>query len=209
MLWKVIAFFLFSIFLFVIGLWLGSLQSEWAKPENRDAVAYLAMIGGWVSGIATSIAVIISLYVTYQTSQINIENVYLSFEKALVLHNRDIKFKIVVKNNKPLVVYCNRILIAISGSKKAVNISKTYYNKGALPYTLNHLGEEYQFIFDTRYNHLWSGIFSNLENSGKPKFNKGYIIVETAMKQYRLKMPKEFLLELRKTYAEHQVRRSR
>ncbi|HCD5376680.1 TPA: hypothetical protein NBW92_001626, partial [Klebsiella pneumoniae] len=138
-----------------------------------------------------------------------IENVYLSFEKALVLHDRDIKFKIVVKNNKPLVVYCNRILITISGSKKAVNISKANYNKGTLPYTLNHLGEEYQFIFDTRYNHLWSGVFSSLEKGGKPKFNKGYIIVETAMKQYRLKMPKEFLLELRKTYAEHQVRRSR
>lgn len=80
MIWKIVAAVISGVFIFVLGLWLGSLQAEWSKPENASAVAYLSMIGGWVSGIATSLAVIISLYATYQASQSNVEKVQIKLE---------------------------------------------------------------------------------------------------------------------------------
>lgn len=201
MLWKVITFLLVGICIFVIGLWLGSVQAEWAKPENKDAVAYLAMVGGWVSGIATSIAVIISLYATYQSSQSNVESVKLLFERIPAINKEDIGINIVVKNVKPVTVHFQKMFIAVEGSKASADISKLQRGGNLIPYALYQLGEKWEFAFNTHYSPQWALVFSQLESGGEPNFKKGFFILESAMKQYRLKMPDEFLQELSKKHS--------
>ncbi|EKL2976516.1 hypothetical protein PQ364_004374, partial [Salmonella enterica] len=102
MLWKVITFVLVGVCIFVLGLWLGSIQAEWSKPEHKDAVAYLTMLGGWVSGIATSFAVIISLYATYQSSQNNIEKLTLSYKSYPSDNNENHCAVVEVKNMRSI-----------------------------------------------------------------------------------------------------------
>lgn len=205
MLWKVITFLLVGVCIFVLGLWLGSIQAEWAKPENRDAVAYLAMVGGWVSGIATSIAVIISLYATYQSSQSNVESVRILFENIPAIDKKDMGVNLVVKNVKPVTVHCLKMFIAVEGSKASADISKLKRGGAPIPYALYQLGEKWEFAFYTHYSPQWALIFSQLENGGEPNFKKGFFILESAMKQYRLKMPNEFLQELRQKYSVYKL----
>ena len=152
MLWKVITFLLVGVCIFVLGLWLGSVQAEWAKPENKDAVAYLAMVGGWVSGIATSIAVIISLYATYQSSQSNVESVRILFENIPAIDKEDMGVNIVVKNVKPVTVHCLKMFIAVEGSKASADISKLKRGGDPIPYALYQLGEKWEFAFYTHYS---------------------------------------------------------
>lgn len=200
MLMKIISFLLVGVCVFVMGLWLGSIQTEWAKPENKDAVAYLAMIGGWVSGIATSIAVIISLYATYQASQSNVENVQLSFERIPALNKEDECTNIVVKNMKPVSVHILKVFIAVDGSKVSADISRLKRGGYSMPHTLHQTGEKWEFAFYTHYSPQWALIFSQLDSGGALRFKKGFFIIETAMKQYRLKMPDDFLQTLRSRY---------
>lgn len=200
MIWKMIALVFVGFFIFVLGLWLGSIQSEWAKPEYKDAVAYLTMIGGWVSGIATSLAVVISLYATYQASQSNVENVQLSLEVIPAINKNDIGTSIIVKNMKPVTVHILKVFIAIDGSKVSADISFLKRGGYPIPHALYQLGEKWEFAFYTHYSPQWAAIFSKLESGGGLTFKKGFFIIESAMKQYRLKMPNDFLNLLRERY---------
>lgn len=200
MIWKIISLVLVGFFIFVLGLWLGSIQAEWAKPENKDAVAYLAMIGGWVSGIATSVAVIISLYATYQSSQSNAENIQVSYEVFPAIEKKDIGTNIIVKNVRPVTVHILKVFIAIDGSKVSADISFLKRGGYPIPHALYQLGEKWEFAFYTHYSPQWATIFSKLESGGELTFKKGFFIIESAMKQYRLKMPSDFLNLLRTRY---------
>ncbi|WP_342323490.1 hypothetical protein AAEY27_03255 [Kosakonia sp. BYX6] len=198
--WKIITFIMTGVFIFVLGLWLGSFQTEWAKPENKDAVAYLAMIGGWVSGMATLFAVIISLYASYQASQSNVEQVQLSLEVIPAIDKNDIGTNIIVKNMKPITVHILKIFIAIDGSKASAEISDLKRGGGPIPHALYQLGEKWEFAFYTHYSPQWAAIFSKLESGGGLTFKKGFFIIESAMRQYRLKMPSDLLNMLRTKY---------
>lgn len=208
MIWKVIALVFVGFFMFVLGFWLGSIQSELAKPEYKDAVAYLAMIGGWVSGIATSIAVIISLYATYQASQSNVESVQLSLEAFPAIDKNDIGTNIIVKNMKPVTVHILKVFIAVDDSKVSADISFLKRGGCPIPYALYQLGEKWEFAFYTD-SPRWDGVFSKLESGGELTFKKGFFIIESAMKQYRLKMPGYFLDSLRARYEPFEAKKRR
>lgn len=210
MIWKVIALVFVCFFIFVLGLWLGlwlgSIHSEWAKLEYKDAVAYWTMIGGWVSGIATSIAVVISLYATYQASQSNVENVQLSLEAIPGIDKDDKGINIVVKNMKSVTVSILRVFIAVDGSKVSADINFLKRGGRPIPDTLCQLGEKWEFAFYTD-NPRWDDIFSKLESGGGLTFKKGFFIIESAMKQYRLKIPGYFLDSLRARYESFEAKK--
>ena len=193
MLWKIITLVLISVFIFVLGLWLGSIQAEWASSEHSNAVAYLAMIGGWVSGIATSIAVIISLYATYQASQNNVEKLSLVYKPYLSNDLENYCANVEVKNLRPVTAHIQDFCIEISGLDGEVNISKL--KSGGLPvkHSLHKLGEVWEFAFFPSTINSTLRLYSNPEGKGVPTFKKGSFIVKTTMNEYRLNMPKELL----------------
>ncbi|MCN7818029.1 hypothetical protein MLN81_18000 [Escherichia coli] len=205
MLWKIISFLLVGICIFVFGLWLGSIQAEWAKPEHKDAVAYLAMIGGWVSGIATSVAVIISLYATYQASQNNIEKLSLTYEPYPSNDPDLFCANIKVKNLRPVAAHIQEFCLEISGLDGQININKL--KAGGLPvkHALYQLGEVWEFAFYPHSTHSNLRFYVDIKLRGEPTFKKGFFVVKTTMKQYRLKMPKD-LLDIMKESYEKQIK---
>lgn len=208
MIWKIVAALIISVFIFVLGLWLGSLQAEWSKPENTSAVAYLSMVGGWVSGIATSLAVIISLYATYQASQSNVEKIQIKLESIPARIFEDELTKISIKNMRPIAVHILKIFIAVDGSKKSADISFVRRGADPMPYALYQLGEKWEFAFNIYYNAQWISIFTTLESGGQPSFKKGFFIIESAMKQYRIEMSDHVLGSIRSKYEAFKEERS-
>lgn len=200
MIWKIVAAVISGVFIFVLGLWLGSLQAEWSKPENASAVAYLSMIGGWVSGIATSLAVIISLYATYQASQSNVEKIHLQLKTIPEKFWQDESTKIIVKNMCPVAVHILKIFITVDGSKTSTDISFIKRGEDPIPHALYQLGEKWEFSFNTNSSAQWASIFTKLERGGQPSFKSGFFILESAMKQYRLEMSEHFLSLIRSRY---------
>ncbi|CAH5902446.1 hypothetical protein RJO21_002744 [Enterobacter hormaechei] len=200
MLWKVITFVLVGVCIFALGLWLGSIQAEWSKPEHKDAVAYLAMIGGWVSGIATSIAVIISLYATYQSSQNNIEKLSLSYKPYPSDNNESYCANVEVKNMRSVPAHIREFCIEVSGVGGQLNMNKLKANGLSIPYSLYQIGEIWEFAFYPDASQRNMKFYHELSVNGSPTFRSGFFVVKTSMKQYKLRMPKVLLRMMKASY---------
>lgn len=200
MLLKIVSLLLVGVCLFVLGLWLGSIQTEWAKPEHKDAVAYLAMIGGWVSGIATSIAVVISLHATYQSSQNNIEKVALTFKPYPGDGKESYCANIEVKNMRSVPAHIQEFCLEISGVDGQFNINQLKAGGLPLPYSLYQVGEQWEFAFYPYVNMTNLKFYEKLNASGTPTFRRGFFVIKTSMKQYKLKMPKNLLTMMKDSY---------
>ncbi|EOV8465178.1 hypothetical protein ACOSC7_003410 [Escherichia coli] len=205
MLWKVITFVLVGVCIFVLGLWLGSIQAEWSKPEHKDAVAYLTMIGGWVSGIATSIAVIVSLYATYQSSQNNIEKLALFYKPYLSDNNENYCANVEVKNMRSVSAHIQEFCLEISGVDGHININKLKANGLRIPYSLCQIGEVWEFAFYPAASQKNMKFYHELSVNGSPTFRSGFFVVKTSMKQYKLRIPK-VLLRMMKANYEKQIK---
>ena len=212
MLWKIISFLLVGICMFAFGLWLGSIQAECAKPEHKDAVAYLAMIGGWVSGIATSVAVIISLYATYQASQNNVEKLSLTYKPYSSVDKENYCANIEVVNLRSVPVHIQEFCLEFSGINNHFNINELKANGKEIPYSLYQVGEKWEFAFYPFAKPGNMRFYKSLSENGNPSFRSGFFVVKTSMKQYKLRMPNELLeimkisyekqMEIRKNYKE-------
>ncbi|HHC0157098.1 TPA: hypothetical protein ACOR94_000532 [Salmonella enterica] len=205
MLWKVITFVLVGVCIFVLGLWLGSIQAEWSKPEHKDAVAYLTMLGGWVSGIATSFAVIISLYATYQSSQNNIEKLTLSYKSYPSDNNENHCAVVEVKNMRSIPAHIQEFCLEISGVDGCLNINKLKANGLPIPYSLYQIGEIWKFAFYPDAQQANMKFYHELSTKGSPTFRSGFFVVKTSMKQYKLRIP-EGLLRVMKASYEKQIK---
>lgn len=200
MLWKVITFVLVGVCIFVLGLWLGSIQAEWSKPEHKDAVAYLTMIGGWVSGIATSVAVIISLYATYQSSQNNVEKLTLSYKPYPSVNDENYCANVEVKNMRSVPAHIQEFCLEISGVDGHLNINRLKANGLQIPYSLYQIGEIWEFAFYPSASLKNMKFYNELSVKGSPTFKSGFFVVKTSMKQYKLSIPKVLLRMMKASY---------
>lgn len=200
MLWKIIICLLVGVCIFTLGLWVGSIESEWAKPEQKDAVAYLAMVGSWVSGIATSLAVIISLYATYQASQNTIEKLILTYKPMPGESPENYCANVEVKNLRNVPAHIQEFCLEISGANGHFNINKLKANGLPIPFSLYQIGEKWEFPFYPSASQKNMRFYKELGDRGNPDFRTGFFVVKTAMKQYKLKMPKELLEKMKASY---------
>lgn len=200
MLWKVITFVLVGVCIFVLGLWLGSIQAEWSKPEHKDAVAYLTMLGGWVSGIATLFAVIISLYATYQSSQNNIEKLTLSYKPEPSDNNESYCALVEVKNMRNVPAHIQEFCLEISGVDSCLNINNLKAYGQPIPYSLYKIGEIWGFAFYPGGQVASMKFYHELSIQGSPTFRSGFFVVKTSMKQYKLRIPKVLLRVMKASY---------
>lgn len=184
---------------FVVGLFVGGVDWGWRLEGHTSEVAFWSMIGGWLSGVATLFAVIVSLWMAYQASQNNVEKILITVEplrSESVNGTKDYSV-IKVKNLKPLDAPLMNIFIQID----SMALTLEHVNLGIqnLPYTLHFQGEEWQFETKIGLSIGWRSIFQLLSYSKQPiSFKKGYFIIETAMKQHRVKIPKEILYEIKR-----------
>ncbi|EHN8842025.1 hypothetical protein [Enterobacter hormaechei] len=186
---------------FVIGLFVGGVDWGWRLTGHASEVAFWSMIGGWLSGVATLFAVIVSLWMAYQASQNNAEKILISVEPLTKQFGMgDSVFSVIkVKNLKPIDTPIMKLMMQIDGVSADLTIAGL--QREVLPYTLHQQGELWQFETNLTTSLGWTSIFETLSHEHPPKFKKCYFIVETAMRQHRVKIPNELkskLIELDK-----------
>lgn len=200
--WKVIGVVFLCVLVFLIGFFLGGFRWEWAQEKHSSDVALWSMLGGWVSGLATLSAVIVSMWMAYQASQAGLEKLDLIVKPLISINGLGDKTnsQIVVKSVRAVTTPIIRVLIQIDGVNDVVDITAVNENSINLPYTLHQLGEKYEFKFDLFLSIGWSSALIELSQNGEPTFKKGCFIIETAMKQHRVRIPTEILERLNSLY---------
>ncbi|MEA5217271.1 hypothetical protein [Enterobacter cloacae] len=194
--WKLVGVVSLCFLMFVIGLFVGGIDWSWMKQSHNPEVAFWTMLGGWVSGVATLAAVVVSMAVAYQASQGNVEKIEISVEP---LRNQfgiggSVFSVIKVKNLKPLDTPLMKLILQVDGVSADLTVAGLQRNN--LPYTLHHQGELWKFETNLIPSIGWTSIFMTLSLERPPKFKKCYFIVETAMGQHRIKVTKELIAKL-------------
>ncbi|MHA5030149.1 hypothetical protein ACX2C7_06845 [Enterobacter mori] len=206
--WKLVGVFFLCIFMFVLGLLVGGVDFSLMKEGHGPEVAFWSMLGGWVSGIATVAAVIVSLYLAYQASQAGVEKLEISFDHifATLSGKRSRKLSqgdvvnIKVKNLRSVTAAILEVYMKIEGVNERIKISNLKQPGSDIPYTLHHIGEKWEFAFSISTSSRLDTTLLNLKTQGQPTFRKGVFIIETAMNQYKLKMQEDLLAALKERY---------
>ncbi|WP_297120716.1 hypothetical protein [uncultured Enterobacter sp.] len=206
--WKLVGVFFLCIFMFVLGLLVGGVDFSLMKEGHGSEVAFWSMLGGWVSGIATVAAVIVSLYLAYQASQAGVEKLEISFDhifqtlssKRSKKMGPDDLVNIKVKNMRSVTAAILNIYMEIEGVNDRIRISNLKQNGLPIPYILHHIGERWEFAFSISTSNRLDITLLNLKSEGEPTFRKGSFIIETAMNQYTLKMQPDLLALLKERY---------
>ncbi|CAM6490952.1 hypothetical protein CISECK367B_20465 [Citrobacter sedlakii] len=206
--WKLVGVFFLCIFMFVLGLLVGGVDFSLMKEGHGSEVAFWSMLGGWVSGIATVAAVIVSLYLAYQASQAGVEKLEISFDhifqtlsgKRSKRLSPDDLVNIKVKNMRSVTAAILEVYMKIEGVDEPIKITNWKQGGLPIPYTLHHIGEKWEFAFSISNSSRLDISLLNLKSEGEPTFKKGNFIIETAMNQYSLKMQADLLALLKERY---------
>lgn len=206
--WKLVGVFFLCIFMFVLGLLVGGVDFSLMKEGHGSEVAFWSMLGGWVSGIATVAAVVVSMFLAYQASQAGVEKIEISFDHifATLSGKRSRKLSqgdvvnIKVKNLRSVTVAILEVYMEIEGVNERIKISNLKQQGLDIPYTLHHIGEKWEFAFSISTSSRLDTTLLNLKTQGQPTFRKGVFIIETAMNQYKLKMQEDLLAVLKDRY---------
>ncbi|HHA1766958.1 TPA: hypothetical protein ACOEDU_000417 [Enterobacter ludwigii] len=206
--WKLVGVILLCFLMFVTGLLVGGIDLSWMNKGHESEVAFWAMLGGWVSGIATVAAVVVSMTVAYQASQAGVEKLELTFDhiygtlsgKRSKQLGQDDVANIKVKNLRHVTAAILEVYMEIEGVNERVKI--THLKQGGLPipYTLHHIGEKWEFAFSLSNSSRLDMTLLNLKSEGEPTFRKGVFIIETAMNHYQIKMQSDLLSILNARY---------
>lgn len=206
--WRLVGVILLCFLMFVLGLLVGGVDLSWMKGGHESDVAFWAMLGGWVSGIATVAAVVVSMTVAYQASQAGVELLELSYDhmygtlsgKRLKKLNEHDVANIKVRNMRNVTAAILEVYMEIEGVNERIKITSLKQGGLQIPYTFHHIGEKWEFAFALSNSARLDIMLLNLKSDGDPTFNKGVFIVETAMSQYRIKMQSDLLAVLKSRY---------
>lgn len=199
-------------FSFALGFFLGGIDWTWRLADHTSAVAFWSMIGSWLSGFATFLAVIVSLWMAYQASQINVEKILIAVEPLRNEASCNAAFYtgVKVKNLKPIDTPLNQIMMEIDGA--TVDLTPVRLREGFLPATLKKQGEQWEFYTDLAISMGWQSVLEIISRERPLKFKKGYFIIETAMQQHKVKIPKDIfkrIIELDKHFKSEREKRVR
>ncbi|EKM5761148.1 hypothetical protein ACTV2B_004052 [Cronobacter turicensis] len=182
---------------FALGFYAGAVDWSWMKSGHNEQVAFLAMVGGWVSGLATTAAVIVSLWMAYQASQNNVEKIDIKFFGIGDVYSgeRCVMPTIVVTNLRPVVTPLMRLTIQVNSLE--LDLSPMQMGNARLPYTLHQQGERWFYETYFTRTHAWIDFYQMLFFSRNTDLKKGFLVVETALRQHRIKLPKKMIESLK------------
>ncbi len=205
--WKETGLIFLGLLIFATGFSLGGLDWSWMSGGHANQVAFWAMLGGWVSGLATLAAVAVSMIVAYQASQAGVEKLRLFFshiyinnsvEKHQTLTELDcVNIKVI--NERNVTAQIVRIYMVIDNIAP-LDIGFMKHGGHGIPHTLEKVGSVWEFAFSLQNLNRIENALLYFKRIGNPKFETGFFVIETTMKQYRLKMTKDLLKILHKCY---------
>lgn len=195
MFWKILLVFVLSLLMFALGFFVGGIHWEWRTPSHAGDVAFWSMLGGWVSGLATLAAVIVSMYMAYQASQSDVEKLILQLKlpKTSIFQNSQL-MNVKVQNMRNVHVDITDLKMTLDNVGTAYNLNHLVSgNAGQLSYPLERKGEIVNMTFIIDYCDAWSGIFDDIDKRNENHFKKATVLVETHMKTYQIPVPPGFL----------------
>ncbi|MGM8944236.1 hypothetical protein [Enterobacter hormaechei] len=196
--WKILLTISLSIFMFTIGFFIGGIRWEWMTPGHNDSVAFWSMLGGWISGLATLAAVVISLLVAYHASQNAIEK--LNVRVGKLSKNMDESYSradITVQNLKGIRAEIIDIRLIVDKKLDSIPFTIALTSERALPNVLDKIGETavYSIRLSTATT-LW-GVYDAIYKQGGVKFGHTKIQVITTMGQYTCLLPRDLIAEFK------------
>ncbi|WP_447840773.1 hypothetical protein [Enterobacter ludwigii] len=195
--WKLVGVISLCFLMFIAGLMVGGIDSSWMNKGYESKVAFWSMLGGWVSGVATVAAVIVSLFMAYLASQTNVEKIKMTFMPKGHDYLGEFSYinSLTIKNLSPVTTPIIKILIQIDGAY--ADLYPTQMNHFQLPYTLQQQGESWVYETHLVPSMGWVSVLTSLSQQKDLKFKSGFFVIETALKQHRLKIPKGMLLDIK------------
>lgn len=182
---------------FGFGLLIGGVDWGWMHKSASNEVAFWSMLGGWLSGVATLFAVIVSLVLAFQASQNNTEQIAINVDP--IKDNSGLT-AINFKNLRSITTPLLKIYLHLDGAKDNAEINHLKYCGDKFPWTFQQLGESYRFEFYIDSLANFRHVYEKISSSGYPTFKKGHYIIETAMKRYKVSLPKDHLKRLKELY---------
>lgn len=206
--WKYIYVAFAGFLIFSLGFLVGGMSWDWSQPGHGSAVAFWAMLGGWVSGLATLAAVVVSIVLAYQGSQAGVEKLAITFDHIYQTATSRKSKKITaydtanirVTNMRNVSAEITNVNMRIDGVDIPLDIGFVKQQGKKLPFVFTKIGETWEFAFSVTGSSRLDTVLLYYKYLGTPTFKKGEIIIQTTIKQYKLKMEKDLLDVLRDRY---------
>lgn len=178
-----------GILLFSLGFIIGGVH--WNIPEKE--VGFWAMIGGWVSGIATLAAVAVSLYMANESLKSSEEQLHVSLDDIHTspINPEETLIELMVKSVHNVRARVTDIGVQLGKNKEYFSLYPLRAGGQPPPYAFEGKGDALLFSFNINTSYRNWYIFEKLK-AGPLK--QGFFIVETTMKRYELKMTSKELL---------------
>ncbi|MEB4674653.1 hypothetical protein MXL54_07725 [Enterobacteriaceae bacterium G50] len=191
MFWKYAAVISLCIIMFLMGFFLGGFQFTWADKGHSEVVAFWSMLGGWVSGIATLAAVIVSMWMAFHASQADIEKIEITtsgIDKSPFGESYTMNIGITnLKNVKVKVTDISLYLPDESLSFTINHLFKLRFNDGSA--VLKEKGDHINFPLVIESSASWAAVFITLRNRPDLKFENLKLKVFTLFKIYEIDLP--------------------
>lgn len=203
MLVRILSMLVFGLFMFAVGYFSRGLDFGWTDSKYNSVVAFWAMIGGWLSAIATLAAVIVSLHMAFKTSQNENEKIdirYSNLKKSDFGDSWTMTVSIINARNIHTLV--TGVHLSIDNGV-LININHLALRQ-LLPFTFAFKGESASFIFNIEGGAAWWPIFRRLEQQIDLRFKKGKFVIVTATRSYTLPLNDNVVKAIKDRYEFYQ-----
>ncbi|WP_159873999.1 MULTISPECIES: hypothetical protein [unclassified Raoultella] len=204
---KIFILFVFGLLMFVIGFFVGGMRWDWASKDYSSLVAFWSMIGGWVSGVATLSAVLVSLILARQAMEKELEKIsvkVLSFKKDTIGDSYRARVNVMnMNNNYAKVKGVSLFLDKITPGIRVNHI----LDAGIFPKVLNRKGECINFSISFDSGNNWWHIFERLSQDENLKFKECKIAIQTEIGLHYCKLEPVILKKMKYYYDKYEERK--
>lgn len=193
--WRYLTVAFLCLLMFAFGFNLGGIRWSWTDGAHTNEIAFWSMLGGWVSGLATLAAVVVSMWMAYHSSQVDVEKISISLSGV----DRDIFGDSYIMNIR--IQNLKNIHVEITDLKVVLDDLRIVFSlNGMFPISLiqnkcmlERKGEYVDFPLSIDAGHDWWAIFSKLDKVQNVMFKKAKLQVYTPLKTYEVKIPPALL----------------
>lgn len=199
---KFFGIIILSALMFVLGFFLGGFNWGWADKNHAGEVALWSMLGGWLSAIATLLAVLVSLYMAYQATQNENEKIRVTHGISVdVTHGKGVNCNLIIQNMRNMTVNITGVFFSLGGTSARCSLDKVI---GHHDITLSYKGEIKSVKFTIDSGVAWWSTYALFDMNKNIDFKKGKLFITTNLNTYEFDLPKAYLKAFEDAYSRYQ-----
>ena len=193
----------FGLLMFAVGYISGGINYSWTDVKYSPVVSFWAMVGGWVSGLATLAAVVVSLYIAFKSSQNEVEKIEIKYSLSGKSGFGD-SWPLTVDLINARNIHTSVTDVSLSIDDGALINVNHLAQRQLLPYVFGFKGESAKFVLNIAGGHMWWHIFTKFEEQDNLKFKKGSLVFKTNTRNYIVPLRKDIMKIIKGRYEAHQ-----